>query len=64
MKRLLAFLSTWIREPFTANVGLKSVSFIVAFILVAYTRGQLEETQRTIPVASCSGCRPKPRIGN
>lgn len=50
MKRLVAFITTWIREAFTANLGLKSVSLIVAFILVAYTRGQLEETQRTIPV--------------
>jgi YbbR domain-containing protein len=31
-------------------MGLKSISLVVALGLVVYTRGQLDETQRTIPV--------------
>ena len=50
MNRLLAPLTAWFREAITANLGLKSLSFIVALGMVAYTRGQLEETQRTFPV--------------
>lgn len=35
---------------FTENVGLKAFSLIVALGLAAYSRGQLDRTQRTIPI--------------
>lgn len=35
---------------FTENLGLKALSVIAALALAAYSRGQLDRTQRTIPV--------------
>jgi hypothetical protein len=48
-RALTAFWRTLVRA-FTENLGLKSLSLAAALALVAYTRGQLDETQRTIPV--------------
>lgn len=46
----LGRLGTWLKLAFSANLGLKTISLVVALGLVAYTRSQLEETQRTVPV--------------
>jgi hypothetical protein len=40
----------WLREALTENLSLKALSLAVALGLAAYTRGQLDRTQRTIPV--------------
>jgi len=48
--RLFIALGRWIREALTENIGLKAIALTVALGLAAYTRGQLDRTQRTIPV--------------
>jgi hypothetical protein len=50
MTQALAAILRWLTEAVTKNLGLKSLSLVVALGLVAYTRGQLDDTQRTIPV--------------
>lgn len=41
---------TWFRDALTANLGLKSVCFLLALVLVSYQRSQEEEITRTIEV--------------
>ena len=41
----------FLRDAFTENLGLKAISLLVALALGAYSRGQLDRTQRTVPVA-------------
>src|SRR3954469_16729794 len=48
--RFFVALGRWLREALTENIGLKAIAFTVALGLAAYTRGQLDRTQRTIPV--------------
>jgi YbbR domain-containing protein len=43
-------VSRWLAEALTENLGLKALSLAVALGLAAYTRGQLDRTQRTIQV--------------
>src|SRR5882724_3402777 len=50
LSRLFVSLSRWTRQALTENIGLKALSFVAAICLAAYTRGQLDRTQRTIPV--------------
>lgn len=50
IERYFKILTRWFREAFTENLGLKALSLVVALGLAAYTRGQLDRTQRTIPV--------------
>ena len=50
MGKLVTMATRFLGEALTSNLSLKLLSLFVAFGLVAYTRGQLDETQRTIPV--------------
>jgi hypothetical protein len=50
VQRVLVSVGHWVREALTENLGLKVISLVVALGLAAYTRGQLDRTQRTIPV--------------
>lgn len=50
MSRVMDVLGQWVKGAFTANLGLKALSLATALGLVAFTRAQLEETQRTVPV--------------
>ncbi len=50
VQRFLRSVVRWLTEAFTENIGLKALSLVVALGLAAYTRGQLDRTQRTIPV--------------
>ena len=50
VERFIKSVSRWIKEALTENLGLKALSLVVALGLAAYTRGQLDRTQRTIPV--------------
>jgi len=50
LARLFVTLSRWTREALTQNIGLKAISLVAALSLAAYTRGQLDRTQRTVPV--------------
>lgn len=50
LERMFKSVSRWISEAVTENLGLKAISLAVALGLAAYTRGQLDRTQRTIPV--------------
>lgn len=49
-QRFLKQVTRSLREALTENIGLKALALAVALGLAAYTRGQLERTQRTIPV--------------
>jgi YbbR domain-containing protein len=50
LRRFASAILRFIAQAFSQNLGLKSLSLVVALGLVAYTRGQLDDTQRTIPV--------------
>ena len=50
VERIFKSVSRWITDAVTENLGLKALSLVVALGLAAYTRGQLDRTQRTIPV--------------
>ncbi len=50
IERFFKAVSAFVHDAFTENVGLKALSLVVALGLSAYTRGQLDRTQRTIPV--------------
>src|SRR5258706_6981903 len=50
LERAWKGVTRWIVEALTENLGLKGLSLVVALGLAAYTRGQLDRTQRTIPV--------------
>jgi YbbR domain-containing protein len=50
LPRLFKGVSRWLREALTENLGLKALSLVVTLGLAAYTRGQLDRTQRTVPV--------------
>lgn len=50
IERTWKSLSRTLRDAFTENLGLKALSLVVALGLAAYSRGQLDRTQRTIPV--------------
>jgi YbbR domain-containing protein len=47
---LLARLLEWIKSAFTANIGLKALSMVLALGLVAYQRSGQGEQQRTVLV--------------
>src|SRR5204863_9620052 len=50
IERTWKSMSRALREAFTDNLGLKALSLVVALGLAAYSRGQLDRTQRTVPV--------------
>jgi hypothetical protein len=50
LTRIFVAVSRWVREALTQNIGLKAIALVAALSLAAYTRGQLDRTQRTIPV--------------
>ena len=50
LRRLFLTIGRWVREALTQNIGLKAIALVAALSLAAYTRGQLDRTQRTIPV--------------
>lgn len=47
---ILAALGAWLREAFSANVGLKALALAFAIGLFAYQRSQEDIQQRTFPV--------------
>jgi hypothetical protein len=50
IERTWKSLTRTLREAFTDNLGLKALSLCVALGLAAYSHGQLDRTQRTVPV--------------
>ena len=50
IERTWKSLTRTLREAFTENLALKALSLVVALGLAAYSRGQLDRTQRTVPV--------------
>jgi hypothetical protein len=58
LRTLLANVSAFLRDAFTANLGLKAIAMFFALGLFAFLHGQEEEVQRTIPVAVVT--RPPP----
>jgi len=50
-----------LREAFTENLALKALSLAVALGLAAYSRGQLDRTQRTVPVGVVLRLPPESR---
>jgi hypothetical protein len=50
LQRFFKQVTRTFREALTENIGLKVLALTVALGLAAYTRGQLDRTQRTIPV--------------
>jgi YbbR domain-containing protein len=48
--RAITTLLAWLRDAFTANLGLKLLAFTFALGLFAYRRGQEDIQQRTFPV--------------
>jgi YbbR domain-containing protein len=50
LQRFVKQVTRTFREALTENIGLKVLALTVALGLAAYARGQLDRTQRTIPV--------------
>jgi len=61
IERTWKSLTRTLRDAFTENLGLKALSLVVALGLAAYSRGQLDRTQRTVPVGVVLRLPPEAR---
>jgi YbbR domain-containing protein len=59
--RLFLSIARWVRGALTENLSLKAISLCAALGLAAYTRGQFDRTQRTIPVGVVTRLPPDSR---